>query len=126
MAIRAEVAHVNVQQVLAALGMEYEVTGSVDGHIDIATSGRSLPQLVSSLAGKAAFTFRDQARHTDLQVHVATEVGPSRRHHACALPARVVCAASRSTLRDALRHGAAGSSPPACRCNSAWEKRTPG
>ena len=75
MAIRAEIAHVNVQQVLAALGMEYEVTGSVDGHIDIATSGRSLPQLVSSLAGKAAFTVRDQARHTDLQVHVATEDG---------------------------------------------------
>ena len=43
----------NVQQVLAALGMEYEVAGSVDGHIDMTTSGRSLPQLVSSLAGKA-------------------------------------------------------------------------
>ena len=75
MAIRAEIAHVNVQQVLAALGMEYEATGSVDGHIDLATSGRSLPQLVSSLAGKAAFTVKDQARNTDLQVQVATEGG---------------------------------------------------
>ncbi len=75
MAIRAEIAHVNVQQVFAALGMEYEAAGSVDGHIDLATSGRSLPQLVSSLAGKAAFTVRDQARNTDLQVHVATEGG---------------------------------------------------
>jgi uncharacterized protein involved in outer membrane biogenesis len=75
MAIRAEIAQVNVQQVLAALGMEYEATGSVDGHIDITTSGRSLPQLMSSLAGKAAFTVKDQARNTDLQVQVSTEGG---------------------------------------------------
>jgi uncharacterized protein involved in outer membrane biogenesis len=74
-AIRAEMAHVNVQQVMAALGMEYEATGSVDGHVDVTTSGRSLPQLMSSLAGKAALTVRDQARNTDLQVHVATEDG---------------------------------------------------
>jgi uncharacterized protein involved in outer membrane biogenesis len=77
MAIRADIAHMSMQQVLAALGMEYEVTGSVDGHIDIASSGRSLPQLMSSLAGKATFTVRDQARNTDLQVHVATEDGAS-------------------------------------------------
>jgi uncharacterized protein involved in outer membrane biogenesis len=71
-AIRAEMAHVNVQQVLTALGTEYEGTDSVNGHIDLATSGRSLPQLMSSLAGKAALTVRDRARNTDLQVHVAT------------------------------------------------------
>ena len=75
MAIRAEMAHVNVQHVLAALGIEYNATGSVDGHIDLATSGRSLPQLLSSLTGKAAFTVRDQASNTDMQVHVATEGG---------------------------------------------------
>jgi uncharacterized protein involved in outer membrane biogenesis len=75
MAIRTEVAHMNVQQVLAPLGIEYDVAGSVDGHIDVATSGRSLPQLVSSLAGKAAFTVKDQASNTDFQVHLATEGG---------------------------------------------------
>ena len=75
MTIRTEIAHVNVQQVFAALGMEHMATGSVDGHIDVATSGRSLPELLSSLAGKAAFTVRDQARNTDFQVHVATEGG---------------------------------------------------
>ena len=76
MAIRAEIDQVNVQQVLAALGMEYKATGSVDGHIDLATSGRSLPQLMSSLVGKAAFTVKDQARNTDLQMQVSTEGGP--------------------------------------------------
>jgi AsmA family protein len=75
MTIRTEMAHVNVQQVFAALGMESMATGSVDGHIDVATSGRSLPELLSSLAGKAAFTVRDQARNTDFQVRVATEGG---------------------------------------------------
>jgi uncharacterized protein involved in outer membrane biogenesis len=75
MAIRAEIAHVNVQQVFDALGMAYKAAGRVDGHIDLTASGRSLPQLMSSLAGKAVFTVRDQARHTDLQVRVATESG---------------------------------------------------
>jgi AsmA family protein len=75
MAIRTEMAHIDVQHVLAALGIEYKATGSVDGHMDLTTSGRSLPQLLSSLTGKAAFTVRDQARSTDLQVHVATEGG---------------------------------------------------
>ena len=75
MAIRAEIAHVNAQQVLATLGREYEVAGRVDGQIDMTTSGRSLPQLVSSLAGKAAFTVREQASNTDLQVQVTTEPG---------------------------------------------------
>jgi uncharacterized protein involved in outer membrane biogenesis len=75
MAIRAEVAHMNVQQVLAPLGIEYDVTGSVDGHIDVVTSGRSFPQLMSSLAGKAAFTVKDQASNTNFQVHLATEGG---------------------------------------------------
>src|SRR5262245_21239108 len=52
MLIRAEMVHINVQQALAALGMEYEATGSIDGQMDLATSGRSLSQLVSSLMGK--------------------------------------------------------------------------
>ena len=82
MAVRADIAHVNVQQVFDALGMEHKAAGSVDGHMDLTASGRSLPQLVSSLAGKAAFTVKDQARHTDFQVQVATEGGtqptPSR------------------------------------------------
>src|SRR5919198_5269337 len=74
-ALRADLAQVNVRQVLAALGMEPQVAGSVDGHLDMATSGRTLPQLVSSLAGQADLTVKDQARHTDVQVHVATEGG---------------------------------------------------
>jgi len=74
-AVRADMAQVNVQEVLAALGMEPKVAGSVDGRIDMATSGRSLPQFVSSLAGKAELTVRDHARHTDVQVHVAPESG---------------------------------------------------
>ena len=82
LAVRADIAHVNVQQVFDALGMAYKAAGSVDGHMDLTSSGRSLPQLVSSLAGKAAFTVKDQARNTDFQVHVATEGGtqptPSR------------------------------------------------
>jgi uncharacterized protein involved in outer membrane biogenesis len=82
LAVRADIAHVNVQQVFDALGMAYKAAGSVDGHIDLTSSGRSLPQLVSSLAGKAAFTVKEQARNTDVQVHVATEGGtqptPSR------------------------------------------------
>jgi uncharacterized protein involved in outer membrane biogenesis len=84
MAIRADIAHVNVQQVFDALGMAYKAAGRVDGHIDLTSSGRSLPQLMSSLAGKAAFTVRDQARNTDLQVRVTTEGGtqptPARLH----------------------------------------------
>ena len=74
-AVRADLAQVNVQEVLAALGMEPKVAGSVDGRLDVATSGRALPQLLSSLAGQAALTVRDQTRHTDFQVHVATEGG---------------------------------------------------
>jgi uncharacterized protein involved in outer membrane biogenesis len=84
MAVRADIAHVNVQQVFDALGMEYKAAGRVDGHMDMTSSGRSLPQLMSSLTGKAAFTVRDQARNTDLQVRVTTEGGtqptPSRLH----------------------------------------------
>jgi hypothetical protein len=75
MAIRADIAHVNAQQVLAGLGMQYDVAGRVDGQVDVTTSGRTLPQLVSSLAGKAALTVRDQASHTDMQVHVSTDGG---------------------------------------------------
>ena len=82
MAVRADMAHVNVQQVFDALGMAYKAAGSVDGHMDLTSSGRSLPQVVSSLAGKAAFTVRDQAKNTDFHVQVATEGGtqptPSR------------------------------------------------
>jgi len=74
-AVQADIAHVNVQQVLAALGMEHKAAGSVDGHVDLAASGRSLPQLLSSLAGKAALTVRDQASHTDFRMTLATEVG---------------------------------------------------
>jgi uncharacterized protein involved in outer membrane biogenesis len=75
MAIRADIAHVHAQQVLAALSMQYEAAGRVDGQIDVTTSGRALPQLVSSLAGKAAFTVKDQASNTDMQVHVTTDGG---------------------------------------------------
>ena len=82
LAVRADMAHVNVQQVFDALGMAYKAAGSVDGHMDLTSSGRSLPQVVSSLAGKAAFTVRDQAKNTDFHVQVATEGGtqptPSR------------------------------------------------
>jgi len=82
LAVRADIVHVNVQQVFDALGMAYKAAGRVDGHMDLTASGRSLPQLVSSLAGKAALTVKEQARNTDFQVHVATEGGtqptPSR------------------------------------------------
>jgi len=81
-AVRADIAHVNVQQVFDALGMAYKAAGKVDGHIDLTASGRALPQLVSSLAGTAALTVKEQARNTDFHVHVATEDGtqptPSR------------------------------------------------
>src|SRR5919197_2779984 len=66
-------AHVDVQQVLAAFGIGHKVPGRVDGHVDLAASGRSLPQLLSSLAGKAALTVRDQASHTDFRLTLATE-----------------------------------------------------
>ena len=75
LAVRADIAHVNVQQVFDALGMAYKAAGRVNGHMDLTSAGRSLPQLVSSLAGKAAFTVKDQARNTDVHVHVATEGG---------------------------------------------------
>jgi AsmA family protein len=82
MTLRADIAHVNVQQVFDALGMEYQAAGNVDGHLDLTSSGRSLPELMSSLAGKAAFAVKDQAKNTDFQVQVATEGGaqptPSR------------------------------------------------
>ena len=82
LAVRADIAHVNMQQVFDALGMAYKTAGNVDGHVDLTSSGRSIPQLVSSLAGKAAFTVKEQARNTDFHVHVATEGGaqltPSR------------------------------------------------
>jgi uncharacterized protein involved in outer membrane biogenesis len=70
-AIQADIAHVNVQQVLAAFGMEHKAAGSVDGHVDLAASGRSLPQLLSSLAGKAALRVRDQASRTDFRMTLA-------------------------------------------------------
>jgi len=82
LAVRADIVHVNVQQVFDALGMAYKAAGRVDGHMDLTASGRSLPQLVSSLAGKAALTVKEQARNTDFHVQVATEGGtqptPSR------------------------------------------------
>ena len=74
-AVQADIAHVNVQQVLAVFGMEYQVAGRVDGHMDLAASGRSLPQLLASLAGKAALRVRDQASRTDVRMTVATERG---------------------------------------------------
>ena len=82
LAVRADIAHVNVQQVFDALGIAYKAAGNVDGHMDLTSSGRSLPALLASLAGKAAFTVRDQAKNTDFHVQVATESGtqptPSR------------------------------------------------
>jgi AsmA family protein len=72
-AIQADIVHLNVQQVLAVFGIEHKAAGSVDGHVDLAASGRSLPQLLSSLAGKAALTVRDQASHTDFRMTLATE-----------------------------------------------------
>ena len=74
-AIRAEIEQVNVQQVLATLGMEHKVAGTVHGQIDLAASGRSLTALTESLAGKATLTVKDQASNTDVQMNVATEVG---------------------------------------------------
>jgi uncharacterized protein involved in outer membrane biogenesis len=74
-AIQADIAHINVQQVLAVFGMEHQATGRVDGHIDLAASGRSLPQLLASLAGKAALRVRDQASRTDFRMTFATESG---------------------------------------------------
>jgi len=74
-AIQADIAHLNVQQVLAVLGMDHQGTGRVDGHVDLAASGRSLPQLLASLAGKAALRVRDQASHTDVRMTFATEGG---------------------------------------------------
>jgi hypothetical protein len=55
--------------------MEHKAAGSVDGHVDLAASGRSLPQLLSSLAGKAARRVREQASHTDFRMTLATEGG---------------------------------------------------
>jgi uncharacterized protein involved in outer membrane biogenesis len=72
--IRADIAHVNVPQVLAMFGMEHKAAGSVDGRVDLAASGRSIPQLLSSLAGQAALRVRDQASHTDFRMTLATEV----------------------------------------------------
>jgi AsmA family protein len=72
--IQADIAHVNVQQVLAVFGMEHKAAGSVDGHVDLTAAGRSIPQLLSSLAGQAALRVRDQASHTDLRMTLATEV----------------------------------------------------
>ena len=77
-AIQADIAHVNVQQVLAVFGVEYKAAGRVDGHVNLTASGRSLPQLLSSLAGKAALRVRDQASHTDVRMTFATEVGTSQ------------------------------------------------
>jgi AsmA family protein len=74
-AVQADIAHVNVRQVLAAFGMEHQAAGRIDGRVDLATSGRSLPQLLSSLAGKAALRVRDQASHTDFRMTFATEAG---------------------------------------------------
>jgi hypothetical protein len=89
--IQADIAQVKVQQVLAAVGMEHQAAGSVDGHVDLAASGRSLPQLLSSLAGKAALRVRDQASHTDFQMTFATEVGspPAKSHVRLASQGRV-------------------------------------
>jgi hypothetical protein len=55
--------------------MDHQATGRVDGHVDLAASGRSLPQLLASLAGKAALRVRDQASHTDVRMTFATEGG---------------------------------------------------
>ena len=74
-AIQADLAHINVQQVLAVLGMEYKAAGRIDGHVGLAASGRSLPQLLASLAGNAALRVRDQASHTDFRMTFATERG---------------------------------------------------
>ena len=81
-AIQADIAHVNVQQVLAVFGIAYQAAGRVDGHVDLAASGRSLPQLLASLAGKAALRVRERASRTDVRMTFATERGtpqaPSR------------------------------------------------
>jgi uncharacterized protein involved in outer membrane biogenesis len=74
-AIQADMAHVNVQPVLAIFGMESKAAGSIDGHVALAASGRSLPQLLSSLAGKAALRVRDPTSHTDFRMTFATEGG---------------------------------------------------
>jgi uncharacterized protein involved in outer membrane biogenesis len=71
--IQADIAHVNVPQVLAAFGMEHKVAGRVDGRVDLTASGRSIPQLLSSLAGQATLRVRDQTSHTDFRMTLATE-----------------------------------------------------
>lgn len=74
-AIQVDIAHVNVQQSLAILGVENQAAGRVDGQVDLAASGRSLPQLLSSLAGKAALRVREQTSQTDFRVTLATVNG---------------------------------------------------
>ena len=71
-AIHADINSVDVQQVLARFNQEGTAGGIVNGRIDLTVSGRTLSDLLTSVAGKASFSMTDTATDTDIKVDFAT------------------------------------------------------
>ena len=77
-AIHADIDRVDVRQILAGLHQDSAATGIVNGRIDLTVSGRTLSDLLTSVAGKAWLSMTDTATDTDVTVHVATLEGDTQ------------------------------------------------
>jgi uncharacterized protein involved in outer membrane biogenesis len=71
-AIHADIDRVDLQQIMAQLNQESTATGSVNGRIDLTVSGRTLSELLASVAGNASLSMTNKATDTDVKVHFAT------------------------------------------------------
>jgi hypothetical protein len=70
--IQAKVDRVNLQNVLAKFQQENTATGIVNGRIDLAVSGRTVAELLASVAGKAAISMTDTSTDTEVTLQFAT------------------------------------------------------
>jgi uncharacterized protein involved in outer membrane biogenesis len=77
-AIHADIDRVDVRQVLARFNQEGTASGIVNGRIDLTVSGRTLTELLTSLAGKASLSMSDTATDTEVKVNFATLEGDTQ------------------------------------------------
>jgi uncharacterized protein involved in outer membrane biogenesis len=77
-AIHADVDNVDVRQVLARFTQEGTASGIVKGRIDLTVSGRTLSEMLTSVAGKVSLSMTDAGTDTDVAVNFATLEGDTQ------------------------------------------------
>ncbi len=71
-AIHADIDNVDVRQILASFNQEGTASGVVKGRIDLTVSGRTLSEMLTSVAGKVSLSMTDPGTDTDVAVNFAT------------------------------------------------------